>query len=264
MFRGGGRSRDFRPAPPVRSIYGKNAQPSAGKDAPIDLLTVVVPVHNEARTVRGALDRLLKADLPLPLEVIVVDDGSTDGSHEAIADLVDAGAIRLVRHERNRGKGAAVRTGIARAAGDVVTIFDADLEYKPEEYGALLEPIRQGEARVVYGTRSFGGHTAFSFWYVLGNRFVTLWASLLYNTWLSDIETCFKMATTQMWRSLDLRENGFGIEAEATGKFLRFGERIYEVPISYRARSREEGKHLRWTDGVAAVWILLRVRLFGR
>jgi glycosyltransferase involved in cell wall biosynthesis len=224
---------------------------------------VVVPLHNEAKTIRGALDRLLKADLPLPLDVIVVDDASTDGGADAITDLAEAGTIRLFRHERNRGKGAAVRTGIAQAAGDIITIFDADLEYRPEEFAALIEPIRQGEARVVYGTRSFAGHSAFSFWYVLGNRFVTLWASLLYNTWLSDIETCFKMATTETWRSLALRSDGFGIEAEATGKLLRSGERIYEVPISYRARSREEGKHLRWTDGVAAVWILLRVRLFG-
>jgi dolichol-phosphate hexosyltransferase len=230
----------------------------------MNLLTVVVPVHNEARTVRAALDRLLKTDLPLPLDVVVVDDGSTDGSAEAIADLVEAGSVRFFRNERNRGKGAAVRKGITEANGDVVTIFDADLEYRPEDYTRLLEPIRQGDATVVYGTRSFHGHSAFSFWYVLGNRFVTLWASLLYNTWLSDVETCFKMATTETWRSLDLRSDGFGIEAETTGKLLRSGERIYEVPISYRARSREEGKHLRWTDGVAAVWILLRVRLFGR
>jgi glycosyltransferase involved in cell wall biosynthesis len=221
-------------------------------------------MHNEAKTVHAALDRLLKADLPLPLDVVVVDDGSTDGSADSIADLVQSGVVRLIRHERNRGKGAAVRTGIAEARGDVITIFDADLEYRPEDYGALLEPIRQQEARVVYGTRTFDSHTAFSFWYVLGNRFVTLWASFLYNTWLSDVETCFKMATTETWRALDLRSDGFGMEAEFTGKLLRSGERIYEVPIAYRARTREEGKHLRWTDGVAAIWILLRVRLFGR
>ena len=229
-----------------------------------ELLTVVVPVHNEARTVRLALERLLKADLPTPLEVIVVDDGSTDGSPEVVSELVGSDAVRLIRHPRNRGKGAAVRTGIEQAEGDIITVFDADLEYRPEDYRSVLEPVLSGETNVAYGTRSFGGHTSFSFWYVLGNRFVSFWASFLYNTWLSDVETCIKIATADIWRSLDLRENGFGFDAETTAKVLRRGERIFEVPVSYRARRRQDGKQLRWTDGVAAVWILLRVRLFGR
>jgi dolichol-phosphate hexosyltransferase len=226
-------------------------------------LTVVMPVYNERATLRPALDRLLKAQLQVPLEVIVVDDGSTDGSTEAIEDLAGSGGIRLLRHPRNRGKGAAIRSGLEAATGDIATVCDADLEYDPADYRELLAPLLEDEARVVYGTRTFGAHTAYSFWYVLGNKLLGIWASFLFNTWLSDVETCFKMARTDLWRSLGIRSCGFGIEAEATAKFLRKGERIYEVPIEYRARSREEGKKLRWTDGVEALWLLLRVRLFG-
>ncbi len=229
-----------------------------------DTLSVVVPVFNEAERLRESLDRLLKVELPLDLEVIVVDDGSTDGSAATIADLVDEGRVKLITHERNRGKSHAVRTGIAEATGDLLTIFDADLEYDPDDYSELLQPILNGRAEIVYGTRSFGSHTAFSFWYVIGNRFLSFWASFLFNTWLSDIETCFKLAPLEEWRVLDLRTEGFGIEAEVTAKFLRRGHRIFEVPITYQARSREEGKKLTWTDGLQALWILLRIRLFGR
>jgi glycosyltransferase involved in cell wall biosynthesis len=225
------------------------------------MLTIVVPVYNEAERIRPALDRLLKTELPLQVEILVVDDGSRDGSSELLSDLVQSGAINLIRHETNRGKGAAVRTGIENASGDLLTICDADLEYSPEDYPKLLRPILDGETQVVYGTRTFGAQTAFSFWYVLGNRVVNLWASLLFNTWLSDVETCFKMAPVELWRSLRIRSNGFGIEAETTGKLLRAGYVIYEVPISYRARTRIQGKKLQWTDGVAALWILLRQRL---
>ncbi len=228
------------------------------------LLSVIVPVQNERATIRAAIERLLKTDLPLPVEVLVVDDGSTDGSADCVQDLAEAGSIRVLRHGRNRGKGSAVRTGVKDAAGDVITILDADLEYNPADYKALLEPILSGEARVVYGTRSFAGHSAFSFWYVLGNKAVALWTSFLFNTWLSDIETCFKMADAALWRSLDLHSSGFGVEAEVTAKFLLTGEQIYEVPIRYRARGRQEGKKLRWTDGLDALWILLRIRMFGR
>ena len=226
-------------------------------------LSVVMPVFNERATLRPALDRLLKTQLQVPFEVIVVDDGSTDGSVEVIEDLTASGDVRLVRHRLNRGKGAAIRTGLEAATGDIATVCDADLEYDPADYRHLLTPLLDGEARVVYGTRTFGAHTAYSFWYVLGNKLLGLWASFLFNTWLSDVETCFKMARTDLWRSLGIRSRGFGIEAEATAKFLRKGERIYEVPIEYRARSRSEGKKLRWTDGVDALWLLLRVRLFG-
>ena len=227
-------------------------------------LTIVVPVFNEVTTLRAACENLLKSDIPLPLEILVVDDGSTDGSMESISDLAARGDVRTLRHPTNLGKGAAVRTGIAAASGDLLTIMDADLEYDPADYRALLRPLLDGDADVVYGTRSFGSHTAYSFWYVIGNKFVSLWASFLFNGWLSDIETCFKVMPTSTWRHLRIKSNGFGLEAEVTGRLLRAGHRIHEVPISYRARSRQEGKKLKASDGVLALLILLRVRLFGR
>lgn len=224
-------------------------------------LTVLMPVLNEADTLKLALERLLKTQLPLHLEVIVIDDGSTDGSLESIEDLIQDGSVRSVRHPVNRGKGAALRTGLAEATGDLVTVLDADLEYDPVDYRAMIQAVVQDRAEVVYGTRSFGAHSAFSFWYVIGNKAVSFWASFLFDTWLSDLETCFKMAWRDVWLSLDLKQNGFGVEAEATAKFLGRGHPIHEIPISYRARGREEGKKLNWTDGVEALVILLKIRV---
>lgn len=228
------------------------------------LLTIVMPVYNERATLRPAVERLLKTELPIPVELIVVDDGSVDGSLETVGDLAEPGRVRLIRHVRNRGKGGAIRTGIETARGDVLTILDADLEYDPADLTGLLAPILEDEARVVYGTRAFGAHTAYSFWYVVGNKLVNVWASFLFDTWLSDVYTCLKMAPTELWRAVDLRAAGFGIEAETTGKFLSRGERIYEVPVTYRARSREEGKKIRPADGLRALWILFRIRMSGR
>ena len=228
------------------------------------VLTVVMPAYNERATLRSAVERVLKADLPVPIELLVIDDGSTDGCLDTVADLAEAGRVRLLRRPRNAGKGAAVRTGIQAASGDLLTIFDADLEYEPADLRRLLTPILAGDARVTYGTRAFGSHTAYSFWYVVGNRAITFWASLLFDTWLSDVFTCLKMTWTSVWRSLDLRSDGFGIEAEITAKVLGGGERIYEVPITYQARSREEGKKIRAADGLRAFGLLLRVRLVGR
>src|SRR5437588_4174983 len=168
----------------------------------VQLLTVIVPVFNERATVRASVERLLKTDLPVPVETLVVDDGSTDGSAEAVADLVQSGQVRLVRHDRNQGKGAAIRTGLREAAGDVITILDSDLEYDPGDYHVVLEPIMAGETRVAYGTRSFRGHTAFSFWYVVGNKMLAWWASFLFNSWLPDVEACFQVAEADRWRSL--------------------------------------------------------------
>ena len=229
-----------------------------------ELLTIVVPVFNEVRTLRTSLERLLKIDLPIPHEILVVDDGSTDGSLSEARSYDDGERVRVLSHERNLGKSAAVRTGIDNARGDILTICDADLEYEPNDYADLLKPLLEGTAEVVYGTRSFGAHSSFSFWYVVGNRLVSFLAGLIFNTWLSDIETCFKMARTETWRRMHLTATGFGIEAEATGKFIRAGHRIYEVPIEYTARTREEGKKLTWRDGVQAIWILLVVRFLGR
>lgn len=228
------------------------------------LLSVVMPVFNERATLREAVERFLKTELPIPAELIVVDDGSTDGSLGSVADLAMRDRVRLIRRAMNSGKGAAIRTGIETALGDLLTILDGDLEYNPDDLGLLLRPLLDGEARVVYGTRAFGSHTAFSFWYVIGNKAVNLWASMLFNVWLSDVYTCLKLAPTSMWRALDLRSDGFRIEAEVTGKFLSRGERIFEVPISYHARTRSEGKKIRAGDGLAGLGEFLRIRLSGR
>lgn len=225
--------------------------------------TVVMPVYNERATLRVALERLLAVDMPIPTEVLVVDDGSTDGCIELVSDLEESGRIRVIRQPSNQGKGAALRRGIAEAEGEFLSILDADLEYDPQDFVKLLVPVLDGLTRVVYGTRNFGGHAAYSFWYVIGNKALALWASILFDAWLSDIETCLKVAPTALWREVELTSSGFGIEAEVTGKFLKAGERIFEEPISYRARGREEGKKLHWTDGVDAVIILARIR-FGR
>ena len=226
-------------------------------------LSIIMPVHNERPTLAVAVERVLKTDLPVDVELVIVDDGSHDGAVEEL-DVRDRDDVVILRHERNRGKGAAVRTGLQHASGDLATVLDADLEYDPADYRALLEPMLAGEAEVAYGTRSFGSQTAYSFWYVLGNKALAFWASFLYNSWLSDIETCYKVAPLEVWRSLDIRSSGFGIEAEVTGKLLKRGYRIFEVPISYKARTRAEGKKLEWTDGLAALWILLRIRLGRR
>ncbi|MCB0986852.1 MAG: glycosyltransferase family 2 protein [Acidimicrobiales bacterium] len=227
-------------------------------------LTIVMPVYNERETLRTALDRLLAVTMPIPTEILVVDDGSSDGCTETIADLVRDEKVRLLVQSPNQGKGKALRRGISEAQGTLLTVLDADLEYDPADFPALLQPIIDGDARVVYGARSYGGHAAYSFWFVLGNKMLALWASFLFDAWLTDIETCLKVAATDTWRTLDLQSNGFGIEAELTGKLLARGERVFEVPISYRARGREEGKKIQWTDGVAALWILARIRLRGR
>ena len=226
-------------------------------------LSIIMPVFNERATLRDAVERVLKTDLGATFELILVDDGSEDGGIEGIQDLLDRDHVRVLTHNRNRGKGAAIRTGIDNATGSIVTILDADMEYDPADYRQMIDAITTKNAEVVYGTRSFGSHSAYSFWYVLGNWFLGFWASFLFNTWLSDIETCFKMAPAETWRSLHLRSNGFGIEAEATARFLKQGRRIFEVPITYTARTREQGKKLRWTDGVAAFGILLWIRLRG-
>jgi dolichol-phosphate hexosyltransferase len=233
-------------------------------ESSVKTLTVVVPVYNEAATLRKSLNRLLNVEMPVRTEVLIVDDGSIDDGLDSITDLEADGQVRVFRHKRNLGKSRAVLTGIEHATGDYLTVLDADLEYDPQDYKKLLQPVLAALASVVYGTRTFSGHTAFSFWYVIGNRLLSLWASFLFNTWLTDIETCFKVAPLEEWRSLNLSTNRFGIEAEATGKFLRRGHQIYEVPISYQARTRAEGKKLMWIDGLLAFWILFRIRLFGR
>lgn len=224
-------------------------------------LSILVPVYNESATILTAIKRLLDVQFPCEIEVVIVDDGSVDGTREMIESIADP-RIRLHRHEVNRGKGAAVRTAATLATGDYMTMFDADLEYDPEDIPLLLKPVLSGDAKIVYGTRTFGSHTAYSFWYVIGNKAVTMFANALYNSWISDLETCYKLMPLAVYRTLDIRSAGFGMEAEITAKLLKRGARPYEVPINYKARSREEGKKLTWWDGVQALWILLKVR-FG-
>lgn len=224
-------------------------------------LSILMPVYNERATLVDAVRRVLAVDYGCEVELVIVDDGSTDGTRELYPEI-SASDSRVVVHQadRNRGKGAAIKAAAGLAGGDYLIICDADLEYRPEEIPSLLEPVHLGDAVVVYGSRSFTSNNAFSYWYVLGNRGVTLAANLMFNCYISDLETCFKLMPVELYRSLQVDSAGFGMEAEITGKLLRRGVRIYEVPISYASRSREEGKKLTWKDGVEALWILARER----
>ncbi|SHN35550.1 glycosyltransferase family 2 protein [Cryptosporangium aurantiacum] len=226
-------------------------------------LSVLMPVFNEERTVASAVKRVLDVDYPCPVELVVVDDGSRDRTAAALAGIGDSRMI-VGSHPLNRGKGAAVRTAAGLASGDYVVVCDADLEYAPEDIPKLVQPVLDGDADVVFGTRTFGSHASYSYWYVLGNRGVTTACNVLFNCYLTDLETGFKLMPTALYRELDVREPGFGMEAEIAAKLLRRGIRPYEVPISYRARGRAEGKKITWRDGVEAVWILGKIRVGGR
>lgn len=222
-------------------------------------LSIVMPVFNEARRVVEAIDHVLAVQYPCPIELIVVDDGSRDKT-AALLRQVDDPRVTVLTHARNRGKGAAVKTAVDTATGEYLVIFDADLEYDAWDIPGLLAPILSGRAEVVYGNRTFGSHAAYSFWYVMGNKAVTLAANVLYNSYIGDLETCFKLLPVRTFRSLRIRSQGFGVEAEVTAKLLKRGVRPFEVPISYRARTRQEGKKITWRDGVEALWILGRER----
>jgi glycosyltransferase involved in cell wall biosynthesis len=221
-------------------------------------------VYNEAATLQESIKRLLDVSFPCDLEVVIVDDGSVDASPDIIRSLAQDSRLRTFRHDVNGGKGAAVVTALREATGDYAVMYDADLEYAADDLPRLLEPIMAGEATVVFGTRTFGSHTAYSFWYVIGNRAVTMAANMLFNSWISDLETCYKLLPLPLFRELQICEQGFGMEPEIAGKLLARGIRPYEVSISYRARSREEGKKLTWRDGVVALWVLVKIRLKSR
>ncbi|MEJ3742454.1 glycosyltransferase family 2 protein [Actinomycetes bacterium KLBMP 9797] len=222
-------------------------------------LSILMPVYNEEERIADALKQALAVDYPCEIELVVVDDGSRDGTAEVLTS-VDDPRVRVITHRRNAGKGAAIKTAVDSAEGEYMVILDADLEYDPQDIPKLLGPVLDGRATVVYGNRTFGSHSAYSFWYVMGNRAVTTAANVLFNSYIGDLETCFKLLPVALYRSLDVRSRGFGMEAEVTGKLLRRRIRPYEVPISYRARGREEGKKITWKDGVEALWILGRER----
>jgi dolichol-phosphate hexosyltransferase len=223
-------------------------------------LSILMPVYNEESRLAEALRTALDVKYPCDVELVVVDDGSRDRTPEILAE-VDDPRVRAVRHERNQGKGAAIRTASLSATGEYMVILDADLEYDPNDICRLVQPVIDGFATVVYGNRTFGSHSSFSFWYVMGNKAVTTAANMLFNCYIGDLETCFKLMPVELYRSLAIKSRGFGMEAEVTGKLLRRRIRPYEVPISYRARTREEGKKITWRDGVEALWILTRERM---
>ena len=226
-------------------------------------LSVVVPVYNERPTLAEVIRRMRAVQLPVELEVIAVDDGSSDGSGQVLQALQDS-TVRVLSHGRNQGKGAAVRTGLAAARGDLVLIQDADLEYDPEDWLRLLDPILKGKARVVYGSRFTGERKNMFPMHWLGNRLLTLTTNVLYQTTLSDMETCYKLFDREVLQGLRIESNRFDFEPEITAKVLRRGERIYEVPISYAGREFAEGKKITWRDGFAAMSALIRYRLRRR
>jgi glycosyltransferase involved in cell wall biosynthesis len=215
-------------------------------------------VYNERATIEEIILRVLS--VPLRVQLIVVDDGSIDGTRPALEELQRRHGFTLLLQDRNQGKGAALRRGFERVSGDLVVIQDADLEYSPEDYPQLIELICQGRADVVYGSRFLGRHRVFLFTHYLGNRFLTLLTNVLYNTMLTDMETCYKAMRVEVLRSFELRSNGFGIEPELTAKIFKRDYRVYEVPITYDGRSYEEGKKITWRDGVVALWVLLKYR----
>jgi len=223
------------------------------------LLSVVMAAYNERETIEEIVRRVLS--VPLRTQLIVVDDGSTDGTREILQRLRQELEFELVLQDRNRGKGAALRRGFREIRGNLVIIQDADLEYSPEEYPALIELICQGRADVVYGSRFIGRHRVFLFSHYLGNQIVTLLANILYNTMLTDMETCFKVMRAEIVQGMTLTSNGFGIEPELTAKIFKGGHRVYEIPITYDGRGYEEGKKITWRDGFVALWILLKYRI---
>ena len=224
-------------------------------------LSIVIPVYNEKDTLNTLLTRVEAVDYEK--EIVLVDDCSTDGTREIVENYKNKKGYTVLIHPLNRGKGAALRTGFAQASGDIIIIQDADLEYDPKDYGKLLEPILDGRADVVYGSRFLGGpHRVLFFWHYLGNMALTLLSNMLTNLNLTDMETCYKVFTRQVLESITLKCDRFGFEPEFTCKVAKRNFRIYEVPISYSGRDYTEGKKIGWKDGVAAIWFIIRFRLF--
>ena len=225
-------------------------------------VSVVVPVYNEVATIKEIVARVQA--VTLEKDIIIVDDGSTDGTREQLEQISQSyDNLRVIYHDRNQGKGAALRTGFETVTGDIVIIQDADLEYDPREYPVLLEPILDGRADVVYGSRFLGGpHRVLFFWHYVGNRFLTLLSNALTNLNLTDMETCYKVFKREVLNKIKIRSNRFGFEPEFTAKIAKKGFRIYETPISYSGRTYAEGKKIGWPDGVKAMFAILWFRLF--
>src|SRR3954454_205884 len=225
------------------------------------MLSILMPVYNERATVERAIEEVLQADLPIPFELIVVDDGSTDGTSDILRGREWDSRVTLMSHDRNAGKGAAVRTGLRAASGEFAAIFDADLEYDPHDLAHLLGPLLEGTTNAVFGVRAFDGYTSHSFLFVLGNRGVTLAANVLFNVYLKDLMTCHKVIETEVFQRLPLREDGFAIEPEIAARLLQSGQRIFEMPVHYKARGTDEGKKLTAVDGFRVLRTLVRCRL---
>jgi glycosyltransferase involved in cell wall biosynthesis len=225
------------------------------------LLSVIMPCYNESATLRQIIAQVRAVNIDK--EIIAVDDHSSDNSYDILCELAAADPrMTVIRHPKNMGKGAAVRSGLARARGEIVIVQDADLEYDPAEYHQLIEPIVSGRVNVVFGSRFLGRHTGMYFWNAIGNKGLTFLTNFLFNCWISDMETCYKVMRTDIMRSLRLESNDFRLEPEIAAKVLKQGERIYEIPISYLGRTYEEGKKMRTSQGFYAILALLRYRLY--
>jgi glycosyltransferase involved in cell wall biosynthesis len=235
------------------------SDPDAAPGRRYRLLSVIVPVYNERTTLMEILRRMRAVDLPMDLEIILVDDASTDGSDKVLAAIEDS-TVRVLRHPTNQGKGASIRTGLAVARGDLILVQDADLEYDPEDWRLLIAPILRGRASVVYGSRFTGERKNMLFWHWVGNRFLSLVTNVLYNTTISDMETCYKLFDRNVLEGITIESQRFEFEPEITAKLLRRGNRIYEVPISYAGREFDEGKKITWRDGFTALRTLVKYR----
>jgi glycosyltransferase involved in cell wall biosynthesis len=237
---------------------------SSTSDVQKMMLSIVMASYNESRTLADAINQVLDTPFPCPIELIVVDDGSYDGTSAVLARVRDPRVV-IHRHPSNLGKGAAILSGIALARGTHVVPFDADLEYAPQDLLALVEPILSGRAEIVYGPRLFGTNTVYqSYRYALGNKVTTFVANVLFDSYISDLHTCLKLVPTQLVRNLSLRERGFGLDTELTAELLRLGHRPFEVPVSYHSRTRSQGKKIDWRDGFSCLVVLVRVRSRGK